>query len=184
MKSRLLAMATATLLISGAGLATAQETPWIHIRVTDGDDTKVSVNLPMSLIEVAMDIAEDEILESDHGLHFGRHKNIDLDDLRKMWAELRDGGDAEYVTVDDDGEQVKIWRQSDKVFVSVTDEGEKKVDLQVPFSVVDTLLQGEGNELNLVAAVREMAKANNGEIIQVNDGDTNVRIWIDNSNQD
>jgi hypothetical protein len=51
--------------------------------------------------------------------------------------------------------------------------------------VVDTLLEGEGDELNLVGALREMANSNaNGEIIQVKDGDTNVRVWIDTNTQD
>ena len=55
----------------------------------------------------------------------------------------------------------------------------------MPFSVVDTLLEGDGDELNLVGALREMARSSDsGEIIQVKDGETNVRIWIDNNNQD
>lgn len=184
MKSKMLALGIGVLLVTAAVPAAAQEASWIHIRVNEGDASKVSVNLPMSLVEVAMDIAQSEGFSGEHGIHFGTDHDVDLEDLRKMWAELRDAGDAEYVAVEEDDEQVRIWREGDKVLIRVSEEGRDKVNLQVPFSVVDILLQGEGDELNLVGAIREMANINDGEIIQVNDGETAVRIWIDKSNQD
>lgn len=186
MKTKLIALAATGALLLGVGAASAQEASWIHVRVMEDDGAKVSVNLPMSLIEVALEIAEKEAFEG-HGLRFGRHHDDDFEiaDIRRMWNELRNAGDAEYVTAEEGDETVRIYRQGDRVFVDVDEDGEEKVRLQVPFSVVDTLLEGEGDELNLVGALREMAKGNaDGEIIQVKDGDTNVRVWIDNNNQD
>lgn len=208
MKRKLLALAVGGLMIATAGVAQAQEGSWIHIRVNEGDEgAKVNVNLPMSLIEVAMEIAQNEAFgengfvtremhrhegdgeqaEGDHAegdgmhAHFGDHGDLSIDDLRRMWAELRASGDADYVTAEDGDEHVRIYRRGDRVHIEVDEAGDQKVRMEVPFSVVDVLLQGEGNELNLVGAVREMARANNGQILTVNDGDTNVQIWIDNN---
>lgn len=164
----------------------AQEASWIHVRVDEGaEGAKVNVNLPLSLIEMALDIAGKEAFEGHHGprIHMGEHHDVSLEDLRTMWAELREAGDAEFVEVQDGDEHVRIYRRGDRVFIDVDEEGEEKVRVEVPFSVVDVLLDGEGNELNLVGAIREMGRANNGEIIRVNDGDTTVRIWIDNTNE-
>lgn len=186
MKTKLIALAAAGALLLGAGAASAQEASWIHVRVIEDDGAKVSVNLPMSLIEVALEIAEKEAFEG-HGLSLGRHHDDDfeVEDIRRMWNELRAAGDAEYVTAEEGDETVRIYRQGDRVFVDVDEDGEEKVRLQVPFSVVDTLLAGEGDELNLVGALREMANSSaDGEIIQVKDGGTNVRVWIDNNSQD
>jgi hypothetical protein len=186
MKTKLIAFAAAGALLLGAGSAWAQDASWIHVRVVEDDGAKVSVNLPMSLIEVALEIAEKEAFEG-HGIRMGGHHGDDfeVEDIRRMWNELRSAGDAEYVTAEEGDETVRIYRQGDRVFVDVDEDGEEKVRLQVPFSVVDTLLEGEGDELNLVGALREMANSNaNGEIIQVKDGDTNVRVWIDTNTQD
>ena len=108
---------------------------------------------------------------------------MELADLRRMWEELRLAGDAEYVSGNDDDEHIRIYRQGDTVFIELDEDGDEKVRLQVPFSVVDVLLEGDGDELNLVGALREMASANDGQILQVQDGDTDVNIWIDNNPQ-
>lgn len=187
-----LAVGAAMLLAVGA-TAQAQDAGWIHVRVTEAEGTSVNVNLPMSLISVAMEVAQKHAFGEDGDaeggdvfdghVRFGRHSDIDVEDLRAMWAELRDSGDADYVQVQDHDETVNIYRRGDTVHIEVDEDGEDKVRLQVPFSVVDVLLEGEGNELNLVGALNEMARSNNGEILQVNDGDTNVRIWIDTNPQ-
>ncbi len=185
MNRRLIALAAAAIVLTGsAAVVQAQESSWIHIRVDEADGAKVNVNLPMSLVEIAMDVAQDHIFDDDHGIDIGRHHDLELADLRRMWEELRLAGDAEYVAVHDDDEHVRIYRQDDTVHIEVDDDdGDEKVRLQIPFSVVDVLLQGEGDELNLAGALREMASANDGQILQVQDGDTDVNIWIDTNPQ-
>lgn len=165
--------------------AQAPQASWIHIRVDEVDGAKVNVNLPMSLVEMALEIAGKEAFDGAHGprFHMGRHHDVDIADLRRMWSELRAAGDAEFVDAVEHDKHVRIYRQGDRVHIDVDDDGDQKVRLEVPFSVVDVLLEGEGEELNLAGAVRELARANNGQIIQVNDGDTTVRIWIDDKNQ-
>lgn len=185
MRRKHLAILTVIAVLALTGAAQAQEASWIHIRVDETDGAKVNVNLPMSLVEVALDIVGKEAFSGRHGpqFHIGRHHDMSLEDLRTMWSELRAAGDAEFVDVVDDDEHVRIYRQGERVFIDVDSDGEEKVRVEVPFSVVDVLLEGEGDELNIAGAIRELGAANNGEIIRVNDGDTTVRIWIDANSQ-
>ncbi len=184
MNRRFIALAATALVLTGSAVVVeAQESSWIHIRVNETDGAKVNVNLPMSLVEVAMDVAQNQIFDGEHGIDFGRHHDLELADLRRMWDELRLAGDAEYVSIDDEDKHVRIYRQGNAVHIEVDEDGDEKVRLQVPFSVVDVLFEGEGDELNLVGALREMATANDGQILQVQDGDTNVNIWIDTNPQ-
>jgi len=185
MQRKLLALTAVVAIMAVAGVAQAQEaSSWIHIRVDEADGAKVNVNLPMSLIEVALDIAEEQAFDGHHGeMHFGRHGDMDVEDLRRMWNELRASGDAEYINVEDHDEHVRIYRRGDRVHIQVDEDGDEKVRMEVPFSVVDVLLEGEGERLNFAGAIREMAGTNDGEILQVNDGDTTVRIWIDNKTE-
>ncbi|NKB88225.1 MAG: hypothetical protein GKS06_08400 [Acidobacteria bacterium] len=192
MTRKVLTLALGAILVLAAGTpALGQTAEWIHIRVTEDEGTNVNVNLPMSLITVAMEIAQQHVSDEamdfgddfDGRISFGRHHDMEVEDLRKMWQELRDAGDADYVQVEDGDETVNIYRRGERVFIEVDEDGDEKVRMQVPFSVVDVLLDGEGNELNLVGALNEMAQNNDGEVLQVNDGDTTVRIWIDDNPQ-
>lgn len=185
MHKRLLALTiSAALLALSGGAALAQNAQWIHVRVLKQDGAKISVNLPFSLIEVALDIVGKEAFKGRGRMRLGRRHGVDLADLRRMWNELREAGDAEYINADDDdGKSVRIFRQDERVMIQVDENGQEKVRVEVPFSVVDTLLAGDGDELNLIGALRELANANDGEIIKVHDGDTDVRVWIDTNSQ-
>jgi hypothetical protein len=57
-------------------------------------------------------------------------------------------------------------------------EGAQKVRLEVPIDLVDALLSGEGESLNLSAAFSRLQTLR-GEILSVEDGPSRVRVWID-----
>lgn len=164
-----------------AAQAAQQATPWIHVQVDeDGEDgTKVNVNLPLSLVEVALEAVSHEHFSRGH-VHL-EHTDVTVQELRQMWQELRQAGDAEYVEIEDGDERVRVFREGETVFIHVDDveEAEEKVRVEVPFRIVDVLLEGEGNELNIAGAIREVSSSMRGDIVTVNDGRTRVRVWID-----
>jgi hypothetical protein len=51
--------------------------------------------------------------------------------------------------------------------------------MKLPGAVVEALLAGDGEELDLAGALRALARHGKGELISVADGDETVRIWID-----
>jgi len=183
----LIALALAGALLT-AGAAVAQEqAPWLHIRVTEaGDDgARVSVNLPVSLVQVFADIAEKEIEQelSGRGSHMDMHldnHDIEIADIRRAWTELRNAGDAEFVEIQEDDEYVKISRAGDKITIEFDDRGgDDHGRVEVPVSVVDALLDGDGEQLNIRAALDQMIATADGELVFVEDGNTTVRIWIE-----
>lgn len=168
------------------------KSPWIHIRVDEGGEkaAKVNVNLPLSLIEVAIDVAPDDVME--HGRVELGHHDISVADMRRLWAELKKAGDGEFVTVEEHDQKVHIRREGDYIKIDVeeieVDEPDEsgeaaepkshRVHVEVPVTVVDALLSGEGEELNVKNALSQL-KHERGEIVRVEDGETSVRIWID-----
>lgn len=180
----LLALAAALIFVPTA-LQAASDSPWIHIEVREdhGRQTKVDLNLPLSLIQVALDVAPEKIISNGHIKidHHGHH-DLSIADLRRMWQELRDAGEAEFVTVEEGDEKVKVTREGDYLRIDVEDRshgGESEtVRVKVPVAVVDALMSGEGDELNLRDAL-ELLKNERGEIVRVEGGDSDVRIWID-----
>ena len=157
------------------------ETPWIHVRVEEPEkQTKVAVNLPLSVVEVALEAAP-EMIESHGTVNLGEKHGMKLEDVRKIWAELAAVGDAELVSVEDKDQTVKVWRKADQVHVRVEKGGKEEVRVEVPVSLVDALLSGEGDTVNIKAAVAELQKKR-GDIVTVSEPDTSVRVWIDEQN--
>lgn len=172
---------TAVALVTAPEARADEKTPWIHVSVTEngGEKANVNVNLPLSLMEVALDIAQDEILV-DGNIEL-EHCDVSVADMRRMWTELRDAGDADFITAEQDDETVRIRREGNSLYVDVDGKGSdaEKVRIEVPLSVVDALFEGDGNALNLRAALTELQKTTEGEILSVQDGEDRVRVWID-----
>lgn len=177
----------AALLVSGVAQS-QQDAPWLHIRVTEAgeDGSRVAVNLPVSLVQVFAAIAEKEIRKELSGE--GSRISFDMDDhgiritdLRSAWTELRNAGDADFVEVEGGDGSVKISRAGDKIVIEFDGhDGDAKGRVEVPISVVDALLAGEGEQINIRAALDELIRSTTGgEIVFIEDGDTTVRIWIE-----
>jgi hypothetical protein len=180
MLKRILIAGTAAVSLLAASLpALAKDgDPWIHIEITEKGENRVKVNLPLSLVEVALEVAEDEML-FDGALEFD-NTELTVEDLRRMWQELRDAGDAEFIDVREDDEHARIYRKGDAIFIDVEDDrGREKVSLEIPVSVVDVLFEGEGETLNLRGALAELQKVTAGQIVTIHDGDESIRIWIE-----
>ena len=181
MKKSLLAAVGLVALVALPAVPALADTPWIHIRVEEAkDQSKVSVNLPLSVVEVALEAAP-ELIEEHADIDLGDEK-FKVETLRKIWQELSAAGDAELMTVESEKENIKVVRRGDlvQVFVKNSEKAEE-VTIEVPVSLVDAALSGQGSEINLKAAIAELQKQR-GNIVTVREPDTTVRIWIDEQN--
>ena len=160
--------------------APAQKSPWLHVQVTEAakGGAKVDLNLPLSLAQIALEVAEDEMIS---GGQIKIHRSdVEVADLKRMWAELRAAGDAELVRSEEKDQIVSVSQRGGKVLVEVRDRsGAQKVHIEVSGSVVDALFSGEGNRLNLRAALSQLSASDRGEFIKIDDGESHVRVWID-----
>ncbi len=181
----LLALAAATTAAAQTGTA------WLHVRVEEAKQaSKVSVNLPMTVVEAILK-ASPEMIEKHGKVHFGEEHGLKMADVRKAWKALAQAGDAEFVTVESEDENVRVLRKGDlvQVFVDAKPKAGKEgkpgkpeeVRVEVPVSLVDAFLSGEGEEGNFDAAIAELQKRR-GDVVRVKDDDSNVRIWIDEQN--
>jgi len=156
---------------------------WLHIRVEEGSkSSKVAVNLPLAVVEAVLAAAPDT-LERHGRLKLGKDSDVSIAQMRTIWKELKNAGDMDFVTVQDEGENVKVGRRGGLVQVLVDKGGKEQVQVQIPVPLVDALLAGEGDELDVKRAVAVLAKQR-GDIVQVKDGAESVRIWIDENSGD
>lgn len=169
-------------LFLAAGAAAADTQRWLHIKVHEqtGDRARVSINLPVAMLEAVAPLVEAQ------GLHGNRlrinQRDVDGADLREIWQAMRAAGDGEYVTVDSDHEKVRIRRQGGFMLIEANDHRARgeEVQVRIPVAVADALFSGPNDdELDLGAAMRALARAGEGELVTVASDDATVRIWVD-----
>ena len=176
--SKILALATIVLLCAGVASASSM---WLHVRVEEDGGAKVKVNVPISMVEKALTMVPDRHL---------RHARIELDDcchewsaedMRELWQEIKNSPDMTFVTVEEDDEKVKVWKEAGHLLVQVREHGDQEVvDVKVPLRVVDALLSGSDEEkIDLEGAVRALAEEGAGDLVTVSSQDEKVRVWID-----
>jgi hypothetical protein len=157
--------------------AAADTDLWLHVKVDEkAGGARVSINLPVSAVEkMAAALPKD-----------ASNVRIDGDrmtaaDLRKMWDAVKDSPDADFITVEEADEHVRVAKRGNYFVVRAVERGDKssRVDVKIPAPVVEALLSGEGDRLNLQAALQALARHGHGELVTVDDGGDSVRIWVD-----
>lgn len=183
------AVAGAALMVAGAGVALAagqapskaapSAAPWIHVRVQEPRrESSVNVNLPLGVVQAALAAAPDRVM-SNGQFHVHTGHDLSVADMRRIWSELKKAPDGEMVTVDDKDEHVRVARRGDRLEVRTDKSGGQQVRVDMPLAVVDALFGGQGESLDMAAAITELQKIR-GDIVTVHDEqDTSVHIWID-----
>lgn len=164
--------------------AQAGDARWLHVTV-DSDEETVRIHLPMTVVAAALPLLE------EHGLCGGHLKieNHDFDraELGRVVTALKGAQDGEYVTVEDRDDHVRITKKGKFLHIETTerhkgkgadDEGDH-VEVKMPLDVVAALLAGDEDELDIVAALDELAKYDGADLVTVKDDGETVRIWID-----
>jgi hypothetical protein len=173
---------SASLLVLLAGVSAAASKMWVHVHVQDSTkEETVKINLPISVIETMLPIIEQKKMRD--GQIKINESEFRVEDLRKVWNDIRDEGDMEFVSVQGRDSNVRVYIQGNYLLVQPEEKHKKsKVDIRIPLKVVDAMLFGKGNQLNLTAAVKALRDSGVKDIITVTDEDTSVRVWIDDKN--
>jgi len=171
------------LLLMSAGLAMAASQQWVHVRIENpADDEKVRVNIPIALVESMMPLIEQKGME--RGVVRLHDSDLSVKDLRNAWKQIRNQGDAEFVSIQNKDANVRVFTKAGYLYVQPQDHSRKNINIQIPLAVVDAMFSGEGEELNLKAAVQALKNSGVKDIITVKDEEKTVRVWIDESNTD
>ena len=176
----------ALLLLPSALALAAPPERWLHVRVeeTGPNAENVRVNLPLSLAEKILPMIKAEKLE--HGKM--KIEEIDLHgvDLRALLAALRDLDDHEFVTVESARENVRVAKSGGHLLVKVReththDQGQftETVDVEIPMVVLDAMLAGSPDELDLAAGTRALAGLGDTVLVTVRERNSTVRVWVD-----
>lgn len=164
------------LFVLAAATANAQ---WLHVRVEEqGKELeRVRINLPLKLVEAAVPVLEKQAIPKN-GLQVGGQE-ITVEEMREIWSSIKSQGDYEMITVEQKNTRVRVSIEGDYLYIISDDDSTTTVNVRVPVPVVDALLSGEGQQLNIAGALRALSTAEDGDLVSVQDNKTMVRVWID-----
>ena len=182
MTRKLIPVALLAVLTLAAAPALANDL-WFHVTVNEhsGENANITVNLPISIVEKALALIPEDAMQG------GRIKiedeEFDANRLRELWSELRNSPDMEFVTVRTDDETIRVYKENGFLVARTTESSASGTEIhaRLPMDVVEALLSGDGDELNVEAALQALVSSGQGELVTVNDKDATVRVWIDHN---
>jgi protoporphyrinogen oxidase len=109
---------------------------------------------------------------------------------------LRTTPDNEFITVESTHENVRVAKAGGNLLIKVQENKEttgskgktetktkaETVNVTIPIPVVDALLSGGQDELDVLAAVRALGAVADTVLVSVDDQHSKVRIWVDSRN--
>lgn len=172
------------LALLAGGAAQASSKTWLHVRVEEGGKKreKVKVNIPLSLAESVIPLIQENELARGK-LRIPHHK-VKVEDLRKVWETLRAQGDAEYVTVESEDGKIRVLVRGNYLFIQSEESSKDQIQVQIPLQVVDAMFSGQGDELDLLAAIKALQQSGVRDIISIKSDHSTVLVWIDDKNTD
>jgi hypothetical protein len=180
MKNRISLLVFAVIAMFALSVQAASK-EWLHIHVDDKNkEEKVRVNIPLSLMETMLPMIEDEAIK-DGNIELN-DRNVKISELKKMWKSFKEEGDAEFLTVEKRGENVRVFTSGNFLMVQSYKTTEGNVNIKIPLAAVDAMLSGSGNELNLAAGVKALKDSGVRELITVEADNSKVLVWIDDRN--
>ncbi len=175
---------TILLLLAATVALAAPADLWLHVRVekTGEDGEIVRINLPLRVAEKVLPAIEAHELEGGKlRIHEAHIHGVDIRAVLEAVKTLEDG---EFLTVESQKENVRVAKQGGYLLVMVDERKEKAehVDVKIPLRVVEALLSGEEDELNILAAVQALSEHGDDVLVTVESENETVRIWVDSQN--
>ena len=131
-----------------------------------------------SLVETLLPMVQADELQN------GKLRLDDLEvggfDLHELMSALRDAPDADYVRVQGEGEEVRVSKENGYVLVNVDEEYGDRIRVRIPLDVVEAMLQGSDDEIDILAGLRALSSHVGEDLVVVEGRNESIRVWIDN----
>lgn len=166
-----------------AGSALAGDQAWLHIRIDsdDPDGDRVRVNIPVEMVETMLPMIETD--EFGNGRIQINDTELDGVELRKLWNAVKNAEDGEFVSVENRRESISVAKEAGVLQIRVRESDDEKdgdrFDMKLPMEVVDAMLSGDEEELDLVAGLQALREHGSAILLTGSDDGEDIRIWVD-----
>lgn len=162
------------------GISHAVPSRWLHIRVKEaGKVEEMKLDIPLSLVETVLPLLEAKILQGTVHLH---RRGFSVNHVKKVWNSLRERKDHLSNDVEVSDGRLRVVIEGDFLYVRSEEGAAGQVNVSIPSAVMDGLLSGEGEEVNIRAGLQALMELGDQKVVSVQDDETTVRVWIDEDN--
>ncbi|HSR52140.1 MAG TPA: hypothetical protein VLV83_15015 [Acidobacteriota bacterium] len=161
---------------------------WLHILVEEeGSQETVRVNFPLTLAKLVAPMIE-EHSDGDLSQIEINDRRLTVQELREIWERVKAEGDYRLASVQHGENDIVVALEGPFLIVRSREGSRHQVDVQVPTPIVDALLSGTSDQLNISAALDALSTYASDDFTLVNvvDGHdrAKVKVWISqNSDQ-
>lgn len=164
-------------LILLVGISQAVSSRWLHIRVKEaGKVEEMKLNIPLSLVETVLPLLEDKLVQGKVHLE---ERGFSVIDVKKVWNSLREKSDHLLADVEVSDGRLRVFIKGEFLYVRSEEDAAGQVNVSIPNAVVDGLLSGEGEEVNILAGLQALTELGDQKIVSLQIDETTVRVWID-----
>src|SRR5450432_2798856 len=139
--------------LTGTMVMGASSDRYLHIRVSNpGQNEQVRVNVPLAFAEKVIPAITSGQLRNGK-VHVG-HLSADSVNLKAILEALKTAPEGEFVTVQENDNDVRVAKEHGQLVVHVVDKGKDKesVDVTIPWSVAMALSSDlDGDQFNVEA---------------------------------
>jgi len=170
---------------SSQSAKSSQPDRWLHVRIVSQNDKAETVR-----VNVPLELAEKVLPAIDHDrLHDGKIRitraECDGVDLRALLDAVRSSKDGEFVTVQKKDAEIRVAKRDGQFLVHILDKNkpkESQVEVKIPMKVVEAMISGDKDELDLLAGLHALSAQGDTELVSVKGDDSTVRVWLDSKN--
>lgn len=158
---------------------------WLHVRVVsqNAKGETVRVNVPLELAEKVLPaIDQDRLHDGKIRITRAECKGVDL---RALLDAVRTSKDGEFVTVQKKDAEIRVAKRDGQFLVHILDKNkpkESQVEVKIPMKVVEAMISGDKDELDLLAGLHALSAQGDTELVSVKGDDSTIRVWLDSKN--
>ena len=180
------ALLLGAVIVAATAVWAAPPERYLHVKVSNASTHElVRVNVPLSLAEKVIPAIHNGDLKNGK-VKIGELKTDEVD-VRAIVDALKTAPEGEFVTVQNNDNDVRVAKEHGKLVVRVTDKGTKgqNVDVTIPWNVAEALIANTNeHELNITAAIQALEASGDTTLVTVTGNEENVRVWIDSNSSD
>lgn len=174
---RMMAPALALVAMAATASAGAEEPAiWLRVEINQAahDHAKISMTVPLSLIEVVIENVDPSRVMTE----IKTEKGIDL---AKMWKQIRNMDLDEFITVDTDDAKVRVYKDTKffRVTVQESEYDSPNVEMKVPFPIMDYLLQPHKEGFKFSELVESVRGSLPMTLLEATHDEGMVKVWIE-----
>ncbi len=178
------AMPLLVVLFAGSVLVANASERYLHVRVSSSNkNEQVRINVPLALAEKLIPAIHSGQLR-DGKICIG-HLSANSINLKMILDALKTAPEGEFVTVQDNDNDVRVAKEHGQLVVHIVDRGSKgkeNVDVTIPWAVAMALSSdADGDQFNVEAAIKALEGAGDVTLVAVSSREETVRIWVDSS---